>query len=52
MVSFPFRRDTYSEVETLFGYRIQHLTTMGPTKGGIGSLPTSTWARSPPSPCS
>jgi glutamate dehydrogenase (NAD(P)+) len=35
MVSFPFRRDTYSEVETLFGYRVQHLTTMGPTKGGI-----------------
>ena len=34
MVSFPFRRDTYSEVETLFGYRIQHLTTMGPTKAG------------------
>ncbi len=35
MVSFPFRRDTYSEVETLFGYRVQHLTTMGPTKGGV-----------------
>ncbi|HYJ25491.1 MAG TPA: Glu/Leu/Phe/Val dehydrogenase [Acidimicrobiia bacterium] len=39
MVSFPFRRDTYSEVETLFGYRIQHLTTMGPTKGGIRFAP-------------
>ena len=37
--SFPFRRDTYSEVETLFGYRIQHLTTMGPTKGGIRFAP-------------
>jgi len=35
MVSFPFRHDNYSEVETLFGYRVQHLTTMGPTKGGI-----------------
>lgn len=35
IVAFPFRHDTYSEVETLFGYRVQHLTTMGPTKGGI-----------------
>ena len=39
MVSFPFRRDTYSQVETLFGYRVQHLTTMGPTKGGIRFAP-------------
>jgi glutamate dehydrogenase (NAD(P)+) len=35
VVSFPFRHDNYSEVETIFGYRVQHLTTMGPTKGGI-----------------
>lgn len=35
IVSFPFRRDTYSEVETVFGYRVQHVLTMGPTKGGI-----------------
>ncbi len=35
VVSFPFRHDTYTEVETIFGYRVQHLTTMGPTKGGI-----------------
>ena len=35
VVTFPFRRDTYEDVETLFGYRVQHLTTMGPTKGGI-----------------
>ena len=34
VVSFPFRHDNYSEVETIFGYRVQHLTTMGPTKGG------------------
>ena len=39
MVSFPFRHDTYSQVETLFGYRVQHLTTMGPTKGGIRFAP-------------
>jgi glutamate dehydrogenase (NAD(P)+) len=35
IVSFPFRHDDYKTVETLFGYRVQHLTTMGPTKGGI-----------------
>lgn len=35
VVSFPFRRDNYSRVETVFGYRVQHLLTMGPTKGGI-----------------
>ncbi len=35
VVSFPFRRDSYNKVETVFGYRVQHLTTMGPTKGGI-----------------
>lgn len=38
-VSFPFRHDTYAEVETLMGYRVQHLTTMGPTKGGIRFAP-------------
>ena len=35
VVSFPFRRDDYSTVETVHGYRVQHLLTMGPTKGGI-----------------
>jgi glutamate dehydrogenase (NAD(P)+) len=35
VVSFPFRRDNYSQVDTVFGYRVQHLLTMGPTKGGI-----------------
>jgi len=35
VVTFPFRRDRYSEVETTFGYRVQHILTMGPTKGGI-----------------
>lgn len=39
IVTFPFRHDTYAEVETLFGYRVQHLTTMGPTKGGIRFAP-------------
>lgn len=39
VVTFPFRHDTYAEVETLFGYRVQHLTTMGPTKGGIRFAP-------------
>jgi glutamate dehydrogenase (NAD(P)+) len=35
VVSFPFRRDEYDRVETVFGYRVQHILTMGPTKGGI-----------------
>ena len=35
VVSFPFRRDDYNTVETVFGYRVQHLLTMGPTKGGV-----------------
>ncbi len=34
-VTFPFRRDQYTDVETVRGYRVQHLLTMGPTKGGI-----------------
>jgi glutamate dehydrogenase (NAD(P)+) len=34
-VTFPFRRDEYQAVETVRGYRVQHLLTMGPTKGGI-----------------
>jgi len=35
VTSFPFRRDDYQTVETVFAYRVQHLLTMGPTKGGI-----------------
>jgi len=35
VVTLPFRRDEYQTVETVFGYRVQHLLTMGPTKGGI-----------------
>ncbi|MDI3326470.1 Glu/Leu/Phe/Val dehydrogenase dimerization domain-containing protein [Pontibacterium granulatum] len=35
VVTFPFRRDKHEEVETVFGYRVQHVLTMGPTKGGI-----------------
>jgi glutamate dehydrogenase (NAD(P)+) len=35
VVTLPFRRDDYREVETVFGYRVQHVLTMGPTKGGI-----------------
>ena len=35
VVSFPFRRDDYATVQTVFAYRVQHLLTMGPTKGGI-----------------
>ncbi|MCA8982467.1 MAG: Glu/Leu/Phe/Val dehydrogenase dimerization domain-containing protein [Planctomycetaceae bacterium] len=35
VTAFPFRRDKYMEVETVYGYRVQHVLTMGPTKGGI-----------------
>ncbi len=35
VVTFPFRRDDRAQVETVFGYRVQHVLTMGPTKGGI-----------------
>jgi glutamate dehydrogenase (NAD(P)+) len=35
IVSFPFRRDDYNTVDTVYGYRVQHLLTMGPTKGGV-----------------
>jgi glutamate dehydrogenase (NAD(P)+) len=35
IVSFPFRRDDYKTVDSLHGYRVQHVLTMGPTKGGV-----------------
>ena len=39
VLTFPFRRDEYDEVETVVGYRVQHVLTMGPTKGGIRYAP-------------
>lgn len=39
VVTFPYRHDDYSNVESLFGYRVQHVLTMGPTKGGIRFAP-------------
>lgn len=39
MTTFPFRRDD-GRVETVFGYRVKHVLTMGPTKGGIRYAPT------------
>jgi glutamate dehydrogenase (NAD(P)+) len=39
VVSFPFRRDDREVVETVFGYRVQHVLGMGPTKGGIRYAP-------------
>ena len=39
VVTFPFRRDEYDEVETVMGYRVQHVLSMGPTKGGIRYAP-------------
>jgi glutamate dehydrogenase (NAD(P)+) len=39
VVTFPYRKDEYSEVESLYGYRVQHVLSMGPTKGGIRFAP-------------
>jgi len=39
VVTFPFRRDEYDEVETVTGFRVQHVLSMGPTKGGIRYAP-------------
>jgi glutamate dehydrogenase (NAD(P)+) len=39
VVTFPYRHDEYAEVDSLFGYRVQHVLTMGPTKGGIRFAP-------------
>jgi glutamate dehydrogenase (NAD(P)+) len=39
VVTFPYRHDDYSEVDSVFGYRVQHVLTMGPTKGGIRFAP-------------
>lgn len=35
VVTLPFRRDAYDQVETVFAYRVQHLLSIGPTKGGV-----------------
>ncbi|PRP91447.1 Glutamate dehydrogenase [Enhygromyxa salina] len=35
VAALSFRRERYGQVETVFGYRVQHVLTMGPTKGGI-----------------
>ena len=39
VTTFPFRRDD-GNVETVFGYRVKHVLTMGPTKGGIRYAPS------------
>jgi len=35
IAALPFRRDKGDQVETVFAYRVQHVLSMGPTKGGI-----------------
>ena len=35
IAALPFKRDNGGQVETAFAYRVQHVLTMGPTKGGI-----------------
>ena len=39
LTTFPFRKDD-GQVETVFGYRVKHVLTMGPTKGGIRYAPS------------
>jgi glutamate dehydrogenase (NAD(P)+) len=39
VVSFPFRHDEYADVDTLYAYRVQHVLSMGPTKGGVRYAP-------------
>jgi glutamate dehydrogenase (NAD(P)+) len=39
VVTFPFRHDDYSDVESVWGYRVQHVLSMGPTKGGVRFAP-------------
>lgn len=35
IAALPFKRDQGDQVETVFAYRVQHVLSMGPTKGGI-----------------
>lgn len=35
IAALPFKRDDAGNVQTVFAYRVQHVLTMGPTKGGI-----------------
>lgn len=35
IAALPFKRDGIDQVETVFAYRVQHVLTMGPTKGGL-----------------
>lgn len=35
IAALPFKRDSADQVETVFAYRVQHVLTMGPTKGGL-----------------
>ncbi|KKW91756.1 Glu/Leu/Phe/Val dehydrogenase dimerization domain-containing protein [Sphingobium chungbukense] len=35
IAALPFKRDGKDQVETVFAYRVQHVLTMGPTKGGL-----------------
>src|SRR5262245_28208913 len=39
VVTLPFLRDDNRMVENVFGYRVQHVLTMGPTKGAISIHP-------------
>lgn len=42
IAALPFKRDGIDQVETVFAYRVQHVLTMGPTKGGLRYHPDVT----------
>jgi glutamate dehydrogenase (NAD(P)+) len=42
IAALPFKRDDAGNVQTVFAYRVQHVLTMGPTKGGIRYHPDVT----------
>ena len=52
ITTFPFRREGYYDVETVFAYRVQHVLTMGRPRAASATPPTSISVRSPPWPCS
>ena len=43
-VNFPVKMDNGS-IKIFTGYRIQHNTTRGPAKGGIGIIPMWIWTK-------
>ena len=45
-VTFPFRRDEYDEVETVVGFRVQHVLSWDQLKVELGTMLMLTWVKS------